>query len=112
MRIVNLTGHGIRLGSSATHLDPVHRARMRAEHVEEDTVLIPGPPSCELPIIHTYERYVEHLPEPADDVLYIVSGIVAGFANRDDVVSPGRVERNTNRDVVACHAFVRPHRLI
>jgi hypothetical protein len=45
---------------------------------------------------------VEGLPSPRDGVIYIVSGMVASAAPRDDVFSPGELERDEGGRVVGC----------
>lgn len=46
---------------------------------------------------------VVDLPEPQENVLYIVSMLVASRANdRSDLVSPGRQIRNENGQVIGC----------
>ena len=108
MKLVNLTGHDLRLGNSSTLLRSKGRARVRGDMHEAGTVEISGVPSASLPILEVEERAIEGLPAPQKDTLYIVSGIVASAAKRADVVAPSRVERSGNGRVSACHAFVRP----
>lgn len=64
-----------------------------------------------VPILDVYQSEVTGLPEAEDGVLYVVSGIVASHVvGRDDVVSPGRVERDpaTGR-ARAARALIRVH---
>lgn len=111
MRIVNLTGHAIRLGYSAEMLDSEGMARIRNEMTEVGRVVIDGPPPAELPILRLVEGKISGLPDPVEGVLYVVSGLVAGAAARDDVVAPARTERDGGGRVTACHAFAQPRRM-
>lgn len=108
MKIVNLTGHPIRLGYSAEKMESDGQARVHGEMREVGGVVIDGPPSAILPILEVTENKIHGLPKPVKGTIYVVSGIVAAAANRDDVVAPARAQRDNNGRVTACHAFVRP----
>jgi hypothetical protein len=50
------------------------------------------------------------LPEPIDNVLFIVSGLVleaAKLLNRTDCVSPGELVRNSEGQPIGCKGFKR-----
>lgn len=113
MQIVNLTGHSLRLGYSAEMLASMGKARVRGDMKEVGRVEIIGPPRAELPILLNVEQTIEHLPNPREGVLYVVSGVVASHPLvmlREDVVCPARPERAANGRVTGCHAFMRIRR--
>lgn len=111
MKIVNLTGHPLLLGYSAEELQPDGRgARVHGEMRPISSVLIEGPPEIRLPILEVTENKINGLPRPHEGVLYVVSGIVASHAMREDVVAPGRVERGPDGRARRCHAFLTPRR--
>lgn len=113
MRIVNLTGHDLRLGNSAEQLPGSRhtKARVKSDFDEVWTVHVDGPPSDDIPVLMVTEKYIRGLPDPVEGTLYVVSGIVASAAMRDDVVAPGRVERVGGGRVTGCHAFLLPRRM-
>lgn len=108
MNLVNLTGHDLRLGNTAVLLRSRGHARVKGEMKEVGEVVIEGLGGDTFPVLEVTEREIRGLPDPVDDTLYIVSGIVSSAARRKDVVSPSRTERTANGRVTACHAFVRP----
>lgn len=108
MRIVNLTGHPIRMGDSRVVLEAEGIIRVETEATEVGDVLFPGPPPVTLPLVQVRHIGVRDMPQPEEDTLYVVSSIVAEFLQRDDVVAPGRVERDSRGYVSACRAFYYP----
>lgn len=61
-----------------------------------------------VPVLDIHENDVIGLPPPEPGVLYVVSGIVASNVNgREDVVSPGRMERDRDGNVRRAKALVR-----
>lgn len=108
IRIINLTSHSIRLGFSAEVMRSEGQARVNSQMREVGSVFIDGPPPAEIPILEIVEGDVDRLPAPREGVLYVVSGIVAAAAMRNDVLTPARVERGQRGEVVACHALARP----
>lgn len=108
VEIVNLTGHPIRLGNSSEVLHDMGKARVDSDVETVGTVIVWG--TNELPILEFTEKEIVGLPEPHKGTLYVVSGIVAAKAMRNDVVAPGRISRAGNGRVTGCYAFTRPRR--
>ena len=55
-------------------------------------------------LVEPFEDHVIGLPEPVDGVLFIVTGIVAEYVTRPDVVAPGNIITDDRGRRVA-HAF-------
>jgi hypothetical protein len=66
-----------------------------------------------IPLLSVREKGVVGLPEPYQEPtrLYVVSGLVAASVARDDVVSPGRLQRDRHGKVIGAAALVRVSRL-
>lgn len=79
--IVNLTPHTVRLNDGRWYPPSGQVARVAASHVDAGSV--EG-----IPLYQTAFGDVLGLPEPKDGVLYVVSGMVAAAAKRQDVVAP------------------------
>lgn len=113
VKVVNLTGRPLTVedeGGRQVVLRSGRRAKVFSTVVERYTVELPG--GVTVPVLELEEQEIQELPEPAEDVLYVVSGLVAAAAHRKDVVVPSR----TNRDeasgrVVSCSAFLVPNHI-
>lgn len=112
-RIVNLTGHLIRLeneqGLSAS-FQSRGRARVVSKPIPVDEMVVQNVVydrgSFIIPRVIQSERKIIDLPEPEDGVIYIVSGIVADVAQRDDVWAIGRQVASHGR-VTAGRSLIR-----
>jgi hypothetical protein len=108
--IVNLTGHPLRLtdGQSIVTIPPVGRVRVVSASRHSGDVEIEGL-DRPLPLTKLTASEVVGLPEPADGVIYVVSGMVAAqVPEREDVVAPGRIDRDpATRRVIGCRGFVK-----
>ena len=109
-KIENLTGFPLRLGNSAEILPAKRKAKVRGTMEGVGIVLIGDPQDTRIPLLEVREQQAIGLPPPADGTLYVVSGIVAAFAQRDDVMAPSRVDRKDGGRVTAAHALLRPRR--
>lgn len=112
MKLVNLTGHPLRLGESAIVLPAEGLARVQTTQEETDQVVyfetVEGSLGTELPIVNIRHVGVQGLFPPEDDTLLVCSTIVAQFMQREDVVAPGRVRRDEKGYIESCRAFYRP----
>lgn len=104
VKLVNLTGHELMFANRMT-LGSTGQARVRGEmrtveRLHYNTFWIP--------MLEVTERTIDGLPEPVRDTVYIVSGIVAAAAQREDVVAPGRVRRGRDGRPDQAGALVRP----
>jgi len=104
VRLVNLTGHSIVLeGTWAdVRLAASGKARADTRMYMADRVRVMGRNIATnqaedffVPLLQATEQAVVGLPDPRENTLYIVSGIVASLARgRDDVVTPSRINRD------------------
>lgn len=107
-KIVNLTGHDVTLSDGVGRVrtfPSVGKARLRSN--QDIEAYIDFGDGSLIPQIVMSKPIIEGLPDPQENVLYIVSGVVASVADRDDVVSPGRSQRESNGLVVAARALIR-----
>lgn len=110
-RLVNLTGHPLTVtsGNKSIRLRSEGRARINSSIREVGDIEIEG---LSIPVLELQEKSIEELPEPEEGVIYIVSGIVATAAQRDDVMAPSRINRDQGTGRVKdCKAFIRPNPL-
>lgn len=111
MRIVNLTGHPLRLtdGSSIVQLPSEGRARVISKATVKREIIIDG---MDKPfnVTHLTEQEVVGLPAAFNDTVFVVSGLVAAHCpDRMDVVAPGRMLRDPGTGkLIGCQAFVKP----
>ena len=100
MEFINLTSHTINeVTSGQSYLASGIIARISTSKIkvaEHDGV----------PIYETTMGAVEGLPEPKEGVMYIISGLALGAVeNRNDVVSPGNLQRNQQGQPIGCLGF-------
>lgn len=108
--IANLTGHPLDLlnGTGGRVRVPVEgRARVKAKMQPSYRVNYRG---LVIPVLDIEEQEIVGLPGPISGMVYVVSGVVGALANRDDVVSPGRVRRDRQGRVIGAQALVRIRR--
>lgn len=112
MKLVNLTGHPLRMGDSQVLLPADGLARITTRQEETGEVVyfesVEGSVGTEIPIVNIYHVGIQGLPAAEDGTLLICSSLVAEFMQREDVVAPGRVRRNEKGYVTAAHAFYHP----
>ena len=107
VKLVNLTGHPLTItdGSKIVTLPSDGRARVDSKKKKARRIIFSG---LEIEIINVYRSEITGLPDPQEGVIYVVSGIVADTADREDVVAPGGLIRdNGNGRVKGCRNFVR-----
>ncbi len=63
-----------------------------------------------IPVFRTGYGEIEGLPAPEAGTIFVVSGLVAAATDRDDVVSPGELVRNSEGQPIGCRGFSRPAR--
>lgn len=103
----NYTGHPLTItqGNRSVKLRPLGRAKINSDVEEHGSIQFDG---LSIPLLHLKERTILNLPDPEPGVVYIVSGIVATAAQREDVVAPSRVVREGRGRVTECRALVLP----
>ena len=105
MKIINLTPHEVKVlntdGEVVQSFPSEGVVRCQVTRQQEGEV-------NGIPINRTVFGEVEGLPEPQDDVVYIVSAIVAQAAkDRGDLVIPDDAVRDEQGRIVGCRAFAR-----
>lgn len=111
MKLINLTGHKLRLtdGSGIVVLPSEGRVRVSSQSKFLRSVDVEG---LEHPfrITQLYNSALIGLPEKEDGTIFIVSGLVAAHCpERDDVVAPGQLDREDgNGRVTGCKGFIKP----
>lgn len=103
MTITNLTPHALVIvladGSTRTVAPSGAVARCRA-------INVPAGDADGIPLGRVTYGAVEGLPEAAEGVLYVVSGLVrAAVPGRADVASPGDLVRDAAGAVVGCRGL-------
>lgn len=104
--VVNLTGHDVTViqWNNETYTLPSEGAlRVDSDMNVAGVIKIDG--TIDVPMLEITERTLDEPPE-VEGTVYIVSGIVAAKAGRDDFVVPARVVRE-NGVTVGCRAFAR-----
>lgn len=109
MKIKNLTPHNVVLvddsGNVIATFNPEGTARCTVSYQEKDAVMING---INVPIVEETYGDIVGLPAPANDTIYIVSGLVkaAGkLLGRTDLVAPTMQVRNEAGQIVGCKAL-------
>lgn len=101
-RFVNLTPHMLNVVNKAGDVVNIPTsgtiARCAAETKEVDVVE-------NFAITETRFGEVQGLPEPQEDVLFVVSRMVYDAAKRHDLVCPGPLVRDTDGKVIGCQGF-------
>lgn len=101
--IVNLTGHDLRIiGILYPHMG---RARMDSKLADIGRIETHG---ASIPMLEIHEQGIVDLPGPRPGTIYVVSGIVAAAAQREDVFAPSRTTRDGHGRILGCSALVRP----
>ena len=106
MRVVNLTGHPVRLETDSSSIliqSDGQRARLVSRPHMVGEVKIAG--LC-IPLYVHDERRILDLPDPEAGTIYIVSGMVADVAQRDDVWAIGR-KNATKGEVESGYTLIR-----
>lgn len=100
MELVNLTPHSIHIVQE-TSIEPSGIIARLKETT--DSAGMAG----SIPLIYREYSEVENLPEPQEDVLYIVSHMIrVAIPERTDLISPGDLLRDGNGNILGCTNFV------
>jgi len=97
-RFINLTKHPIMEVTSGKTFQPSGR-QARNDNVPKRVATVDG-----IPIFSTKLGETSGIPDPEEGVIYIVSALALAGTARDDVVSPGVVQRIDGR-VTGCIGF-------
>ena len=103
MTIINLTPHKLNvldLSGDFVVIPPSGTVARVAVSLKETAVLDPG-----IQIYSPTYGEVTDLPEPAEGVVYVVSGLVAAAAPRADVFSPGELIRDEEGRPIGCRGL-------
>jgi hypothetical protein len=103
MKLVNLTPHTLNI-----HTDNgVESIEPSGQVARVDSESTPAEPIGNIPTFHVEFGEVTDLPEPQEDVVYIVSGMVSDAISRRDVLSPGQLVRDENGRPIGCKGLRR-----
>ena len=103
MNIINLTPHALIIHSGAFVIEIAPSGAVARCKAASEPAGRAGPVN----LYRTTYGAVEGLPDPVDDTLYVVSGLVrAAVPARTDVASPGELVRNDAGAVVGCRGLV------
>ncbi len=100
-RIINLTPHDLNIfdesGQQILATIPASGqvARVQTKQTVIDHITVDG---ISISVVKTEFGYVEGLPEPQEDIVYIVSSLVAQAVNRPDVLAPDTGPQSAVRD--------------
>ena len=101
MEFINLTPHGINI-IQKRFIEPSGTVA-RCTEITENAGRAGG-----VPLIYRHYSDVEGLPEPKNDVMYIVSHMVrVALPERKDLVSPGNLLRDCDGNIIGCTNFIR-----
>lgn len=99
MNIVNLTPHTLNIHTNNGNIIDVAPSGIIARVVTGREEL---EPIAGISVSRASFGAIEGLPEPADDTIYVVSGMVLARTNRQDVFSPGELIRDEKERVIGC----------
>ena len=100
---VNLTPHALNIHA----LEEVVTLPPSGEVARVSTTETPGPEVGGIPTTITSLGEVTGLPAPKAGAVYIVSGMVASAAPREDVMSPGPLVRDESGRPIGCRGLRR-----
>lgn len=104
---VNLTPHAITLIEADDTVREVIEPSGQLARVTVSEKVVDGIGGT-FPVVQNQYGEVEGLPEPTDDVIYIVSALVAQRVfGRNDVLVPARTVRDDKGRIVGCKALAR-----
>ena len=99
IKYVNLTPHKIKEVNSGMEIEPSGVvARVAVNYKLAATYE-------DVPFYTAEYGKVENIPEPQNDVYYIVSGLVFEATDRKDVIAPGNLVRDEQGRPVGCDGF-------
>lgn len=113
-KLVNLTGNDVKLwGDNGRGAELPAHGRVKAKafsRLETAFTLVLG--GCEIDVMDCEGQDLIDLPGRGDDLLYVVSGLVAAVASsqgRDDCISPGRFIRHLGEggEIGSARTFIR-----
>jgi len=105
VKIVNLTPHPLDIlcgDNKKFRIKPGGKPARVDVHMERVGEIEPAGGDVSIPVFESIVGEIVDLPEPKKGILYIVSTMVATFAKRKDVMSPGSLERDATGHVIGC----------
>ena len=113
MKLINLTPHAITIPTDMGNyeIQPSGEVARMEQHYNPH-LLITTDDVHRISIETVRQGAIVGLPEPQPSTFYIVSSVVAQQANRRDVVSPGRLLRDDNGNVIGCEGLLVPETAI
>ena len=110
IEIRNLTPHTLNIFDAAGEVELTQIAPTSGEIARVSVEYVRAGELSGLPAFRASYGDVTGLPEPADGVAYIVSGLVAaapGVAGREDVFAPGELVRDAKGRPIGCKGLKR-----
>lgn len=102
--LVNLTPHVLNIHTpSGVVVVPPSGTIARCQAITSPMGEVDG-----VPVVSTGFGPVVGLPGPVPGTTYVVSGLVASAARREDVLSPGELVRNEAGQPIGCRGLSRP----
>lgn len=104
--LVNLTGHEVTVISWDDRYVSLPKSgflRIQSDTIEVGRVVIDD---ISVPLLEIRQQIVEQ-PDIRDDRLYVVSGIAAAKAIREDFIIPSRVVRSNDGKILGAKSFSR-----
>jgi len=113
INIINKTPHEIKLLSNTDRIifslpGTINPPRVKERKNSTKSLLING--KDELKIYTAKNTDVENLPKPQENTYYVVSRLVAEYADRDDLIVPDDFVRDTNGSIIGCKSFKKIER--
>ncbi len=99
MQIINLCPHTINETTTGRSFPPSGQiARVNA--VQSEVCKRNG-----IPVYYTTFGEISGLPDKQPDTFYIVSAIVLNATDRTDVMAPGNIRRDEDKQPIGCQGF-------
>jgi|AntRauTorcE11897_2_1112592.scaffolds.fasta_scaffold06293_5 hypothetical protein len=107
IEFINLTPHDINLIRGNNTVLTLSRAinppRVEERVESQEHLTVNG--SYDIPIYQARNEYVAKLPEKREGYYYIVSRIIAEYSERDDLLVPHGLVRDSNGNIIGCSSF-------
>lgn len=100
MEIINLTPHTLNIHTGNDTVVTIEKHGTPAARVS--TSRTPSRVVNGIPTFHVEFGEVENLPAPQEGCIFIVSGMVAAAAPREDIFSPGELVRDEAGRPIGC----------
>lgn len=107
IKLVNCTPHDVNLITKNGNITFPRSGiipRLTEQQVKINSINSNG---IEIDIMQKSFLEPEGLPEPQEGTIYIVSALVAGAVNRDDIVIPNDIVRDDQGIIIGCRSLAK-----